>query len=188
MQPAIATPVSRADYVRFEEQASVKHEFYRGEIFAMTGGTFNHARISLNIAVYLHELLRSRPCRPMNSDMRVSTPSGLDTYPDVSVYCNTPELTDKDRTLLNPVLIFEVLSPSTRSYDRGDKFIHYRSIPGMNDYVLVDSESIFVEHYRRVERHEWHLREYQNRSDRFALRSIGETVELARFYEGIEFS
>jgi Uma2 family endonuclease len=86
----------------------------------------------------------------MNSDMRIATPSGLNTYPDTSVYCHAPELTDNNRTLLNPVLIVEVLSPSTRSYDRGDKFMHYRSIPSLQDYVLIDSEMVLVEHYQRI--------------------------------------
>jgi len=177
--------VTRAEYLRFEENATAKHEFCRGEIFAMTGGTFNHARIGLNITSYLHVLLRGKPCQPMNSDMRISTPSGLDTYPDVSVYCDAPELADKDRTLLNPVFILEVLSPSTRSYDRGDKFIHYRSIPCLRDYVLVESELVFVEHYQRVGPHEWRLHEYQQLSDSLDIVSIGQILEIAHFYDGI---
>lgn len=184
---AIDSSVSRADYLRLEETSSVKHEFCHGEIFAMTGGTFNHAKIGLNITSYLHDLLRGKPCQPMNSDMRVSTPSGLDTYPDVSVYCNTPELVDHDRTLLNPVLIIEVLSPSTRSYDRGDKFMPYRSIPCLQDYVLVDSESILVEHYRRLGSHEWHLYEYQALSETLNVASIDQRLDIERFYEGVGF-
>lgn len=185
---AIKSDVSRVEYLRFEEESSERHEFFRGEIFAMTGGTFNHARIGLNLTSYLHTLLRGRPCQPMNSDMRVSTPSGLDTYPDVSVYCNAPELADNDRTLLNPVLIVEVLSPSTRSYDRGDKFMLYRSIPCLRDYVLVESESIFVEHYQRIGQHEWRLNEYQALADRLDLTSIGQELELALMYEEIHFT
>lgn len=184
---AIKTHVSRADYLQVEENSPTKHEFCRGEIFAMAGGTFNHAKIGLNITSYLHELLRGKPCQPMNSDMRISTPSGLDTYPDISVYCNTPELADNDRTLLNPVVIIEVLSPSTRNYDRGDKFMLYRSIPCLRDYVLVESESVLVEHYQRIAKHEWHMHEYQQRSDEFNMASIGQRLEVARFYAGLEF-
>lgn len=184
---AIQTHVSRAEYLRFEEASPAKYEFFRGDIFAMTGGTFNHAKIGINITSYLHGLLRGKACQPMNSDMRVSTPSGLDTYPDVSVYCKTPELADNDRTLLNPVLIAEVLSPSTRSYDRGDKFMLYRSIPCLQDYVLVESESAFVEHYQRIGQHEWRLYEYQELSDSLDLTSIGQKLDIARFYEGIEW-
>ncbi|CAK0756856.1 Uma2 family endonuclease [Gammaproteobacteria bacterium] len=187
MMQAQKTSVSRAEYLRAEEASSDKHEFYRGETFAMVGGTFRHAKIGLNISSYLHAILRGKPCQPMNSDMRISTPSGLDTYPDVSVYCDEPELTDHDRTLLNPVLIVEVLSPSTRSYDRGDKFMLYRSIPSLRDYVLVESESVFVEHYQRVGQHEWRLHEYQQLSDVLELTCMGQVLEIAQFYEGVEF-
>lgn len=182
---AIKTQIDRAEYLRFDETSPVKHEFYRGEMFAMAGGTFSHAKISLNITSYLHTLLRGNPCQPMNSDMRVSTPSGLDTYPDVSVYCHEPELIDNDCTLLNPVLIVEVLSPGTRSYDRGDKFMLYRSIPSLRDYVLVESESVLVEHYQRVGPHEWRLNECRQSSAVLDLISIGQTLEIARFYEGL---
>ncbi|TAN51374.1 MAG: Uma2 family endonuclease [Methylococcaceae bacterium] len=185
---AIKTQIDRAEYLRLDAASPVKHEFYRGEIFAMAGGTFSHAKISLNISSHLHALLRGNPCRPMNSDMRVATPSGLDTYPDVSVYCHEPELADNDCTLLNPVLIVEVLSPGTRSYDRGDKFMLYRSMPSLRDYLLVESESVFVEHYQRIGPHEWHLHEYQQSSDVLDLASIGQTLEIARFYDGLGLS
>ncbi len=184
---AIKTHISRAEFLCFDEVSPAKHEFYRGEIFAMAGGTFGHAKIGINITSYLHTLLRGNPCQPMNSDMRISTPSGLDTYPDVSVYYHAPELTDNDRTLLNPVLITEVLSPSTRSYDRGDKFMHYRSIPGLRDYVLVESESVFVENYHHVGQNEWHLYEYQQLSDVLDFSFMGQKLEIARFYEGLGF-
>ena len=117
---ALKTQTTRDQYLAFDAESEEKHEFYDGQIFAMSGGSFNHAAIGLNVATELHNQLRGKPCQPMNSDMRVHTPSGLDTYPDISVFCDEPELTDNDRTLHNPVAIVEVLSPSTRSYDRGE--------------------------------------------------------------------
>ncbi|MEZ5447480.1 MAG: Uma2 family endonuclease [Thiolinea sp.] len=156
-------------------------------MFAMSGGSFQHATIGLNVATLLRNQLRGTPCQPMNSDMRVHTPSGLDTYPDVSVFCNEPELTDNERTLLNPVVIIEVLSPTTRSYDRGDKFWHYRSIPGLQDYVLIDSESIHVEHHQRRNRDEWLLHEYRRLEDVLYLTALGLKLDVAEFYEGLRF-
>ncbi|MEZ5448471.1 MAG: Uma2 family endonuclease [Thiolinea sp.] len=137
---ALKSHLTREQYLEHDAASEQKHEFYQGEIFAMSGGTFNHSAISTNVTTILKNLLADSPCRPMNSDMRVTTPSGLDTYPDISVFCGQPELTDKDCTLLNPVILIEVLSPRTKNYDRGNKFLHYRSIPDLLDYLLVDSK------------------------------------------------
>ena len=184
---AIQTPISREDYLKLEEVSPEKHEFYQGQVFAMAGGTFQHARIGLNVTTELAVRLRGKPCQPMNSDMRITTPSGLNTYPDASVYCGKPELTDSNKTLLNPVLIVEVLSPSTRSYDRGDKFHHYRSIPSLRDYLLIDSETVLVEHYQRIGAYEWNLHEYRRLTDILNLDSINELLTVSVFYEGIEW-
>lgn len=110
-------PLSREAYLSLENQGEFKHEYYAGQAFAMAGGTFRHARVAGSIYTSLAIALRGKSCQPINSDMRVHTPSGLDTYPDVSVYWGEPELTDKERTLLNPLVIIEVLSPSTCDYD-----------------------------------------------------------------------
>ena len=183
---AIKTQVSREEYLQLEEISPEKHEFYQGQVFAMAGGTFQHARIGLNVTTELAVRLRGKPCQPMNSDMRVVTPSGLNTYPDASVYCGQPELTDNNKTLLNPVMLVEVLSPSTRSYDRGDKFHHYRSIPSLGDYVLIDSETVLVEHYQRIGAYEWSLHEYRQSTDVLNLDSIGQQLAVSVFYEGVE--
>jgi Uma2 family endonuclease len=184
---AIKTLISREDYLKLEEVSPEKHEFYQGQVFAMAGGTFQHARIGLNVTTELAVRLRGKPCQPMNSDMRITTPSGLNTYPDASVYCGQPELTDSNKTLLNPVLIVEVLSPSTRSYDRGDKFHHYRSIPSLSDYLLIDSETVLVEHYQRMGAYEWNLHEYRRLTDILNLDSIKELLTVSVFYEGVEW-
>lgn len=84
---AIKTQISREDYLKLEETSTEKHEFYQGQLFAIAGGTFQHARIGLNVTTELAVRLRAKPCQPMNSDMRITTPSGLNTYPDASVYC-----------------------------------------------------------------------------------------------------
>lgn len=187
MVQALKAKTTRIEYLEFDASSPEKHEFFDGQIYAMAGGSFNHSAIGLNVATTLRNQLRGTPCQPMNSDMRIHTPSGLDTYPDVSVFCNESELTDDDRTLLNPVVIIEVLSPTTRSYDRGDKFWHYRSIPGLQDYVLIDSESIHVEHHHRQNRDEWLLHEYRTLDDSLHLESLELTLLLAVFYEDVKF-
>jgi Uma2 family endonuclease len=183
----IRNKATRDEYLELDDASPEKHEFFQGDIFAMAGGSFNHSTIGLNIATTLRNALRGKPCQPMNSDMRIHTPSGLDTYPDISVLCGEPELTDKRGTLHNPVLIIELLSPSTRSYDRGDKFWHYRSIPTLEEYLLVDSESVHVEHHQRQSKDEWLLHEYRDLENTLQLKSIGVTLSVAVLYEDTLF-
>jgi len=184
---ALIEQTTRAEYLALDAVSSDKHEFYDGQIFAMSGGTFNHSTIGLNVATALRNLLRGKPCQPMNSDMRVHTPSALDTYPDISVFCGEPELSDNDRTLHNPMVIIEVLSPSTRNYDRGDKFWHYRSIPDLQDYLLIDSESVNVEHHHRQSKDEWLLHTYYSLADTISLDALGIELPLTMFYEDTRF-
>lgn len=186
MQPAIRHVLNRDEYLALDTTSNKRYEFYRNEIFAMSGGTFKHATISGNIFSTLKLKLHGKACYPMNSDMRIHTPSGLDTYPDVSVYCGIPELQDQQCTLLNPIAIFEVLSPSTRDYDRGDKFNLYRSILTLNHYVLIDSASILVEHYRRIAKYEWILYEYHSLTASIYLMDVDINLLVSDIYELIE--
>lgn len=187
MPTAIKSAYLREDYLAFDDTAEMKHEFYQGEIFAMAGGTFNHAKISGQTFSTLSVKLRGKSCGVMNSDLRLSTPSGLDTYPDLSAFCGKPILTDNQRTLLNSVMIIEVLSPSTRRYDQSDKFTLYRSIPTFSDYLLVDSEKIYVQHFHKVGNYEWLLHEYFELTDNIYLSSLSESISLVEMYEGVTF-
>lgn len=180
-QPNVET--SRDDYLIQDAQSETKLEFFEGQIFAMAGGTFKHAQVAGDVYGELRQALKDKPCQPMNSDMRVHTPSGLDTYPDISVYCGDPELGDNDTTLLNPILIVEVLSPSTRDYDRGGKFAHYRSIVGLQDYLLVDPSAILVEHFHRVGQDEWLLHVYSDLASEVVLESLGLSLSLQAIYQ-----
>ena len=173
--------VTRDEYLALETKSDNKHEFYQGEVFAMTGGTFNHALIAGNIFRNIGNQLLSTSCQPMNSDMRVSTPAGLDTYPDISVYCGKPTLADNNRSLLNPVVIFEVLSPTTRNYDRGGKFTLYRSIASLKEYIMVDSENRLVEHFLKIHDGEWLLHEYREEKV-FSLSSLPIKLQLGDIY------
>lgn len=189
MSQALQNRITRDQYLALEEQTGVRHQFLNGEVFAMTGGTINHSRVARNIiSSVMNRRSAKRPCEPMNSDMRVRTPSGLDTYPDVSVFCGSPELSDKERTLHNPVVIFEVLSPATEGFDRGDKFMHYRSIPGLSDYVLVDSVKVLVERFRRSpDGVEWVLHEYRDLAEGLPLPAIEAELPLEEIYRDIAF-
>jgi Uma2 family endonuclease len=176
---------TKEEYFALEEVATKKHEFFQGNIFAMAGGTFNHARISGNTFSTLKFKLRNKHCQPTISDMQIETPHGLVTYPDIAVYCGKPELTKNQCALLNPILIIEVLSPSTRLYDQSDKFLLYRAIPSFTDYLLIDSEKIHVQHFHKNKEYEWILHEYFQLNDNVDLVSINDCLTLLEMYEEI---
>jgi Uma2 family endonuclease len=140
------------EYLAMETAAEYKSEFYRGEIFALAGGTVDHNAIVLNCSVALCARLHPGRCRVMNSDNRLHIQrSGLYTYPDVMVICGRIQFhAGRKDTVTNPLLIVEVLSESTRDYDRGGKFAFYKQIPDMQEYVLIESERPRVECYRRT--------------------------------------
>jgi Uma2 family endonuclease len=140
------------EYLAMERVADYKSEFYGGEIFAFAGATFDHNIIALNCAAELRQLLIAKSCRIGNSDTRLHIPrSGLFTYPDVMVICGKVQFYDRRKDIvLNPLLLVEVLSESTRDYDRSGKFAFYKQIPDLQEYVLIESERPRVECYRRT--------------------------------------
>jgi len=171
------------EYLAWERSSDEKHEYFDGEVFAMARASEEHNLIVTNIVATLWIALRQRPCKVYPSDLRVKIPStGLYTYPDASVLCDRPEFEDDAAdTLLNPQLIFEVLSESTEDYDRGTKFRHYRSIPSFREYVLVSQTEILVEHSIRQEDGSWLLREH-HAGGRIVLASIGCEIALDELY------
>ncbi len=179
--------ITREEYFELENKSDIKHEFFNGEIFAMSGGTFNHAAIGANTVTAFKIKLRGKCCTPTNSDMRIETPDGLITYPDAAIFCGSPELTENQCALLNPVVIIEVLSPSTRRYDESGKFTLYRSIPSFQDYLLVDSEKVFVQHFHKISHNEWLLHDYVDLTDSIELSSIQSTIYLHEIYDGIQY-
>jgi Uma2 family endonuclease len=135
-----------AEYLGFEASSNVKHEFLDGQIYAIAGGTPEHAALAAAAITLLGPQLRGGPCRPYNSDLRVRTPTGLTTYPDVTVIRGPRELDATDPlAVTNPALIVEVLSRSTEEYDSGDKFEHYKTFPSLREYVLVSHRERSVE-------------------------------------------
>ena len=173
------------EYLEMEKAATEKHEYYQGEIFAMSGPKFQHVQVCTNLLTSLAQKLKGKSCRPLNSDMRVHIEKNtLFTYPDISIVCGDPLfLNDDEWNLLNPTVIFEVLSPSTKNYDRGEKFRLYRDIPTLKEYVLVDPEAILIEAYAINKQTLWQLKEYKNIDETLQLNSIGVSLELKEIYE-----
>lgn len=177
------------EYLEFERNSEIKHEFYNGRIYAMAGAKRNHNKIALNIGSEIRTHLKGRKCEAYPSDMRIYIPRfGLYTYPDVSVVCGKPEFQDAVLdTLLNPVLLIEILSDSTESYDRGKKFQHYRSIESLQEYVLVSQNEARIEKYIRQGDGFWVLSEAVGIESSIMFESIDCPISLAEVYDKIDF-
>jgi Uma2 family endonuclease len=132
-----------------EASSSVRNEFYDGQIFAMAGASLPHNDITANLISIIRRVMRARGCRVFGSDLRVQTPGGLFTYPDVSVVCGEPLLVQgRPDTLVNPIVLIDVLSDATREYDRTQKFSLYQEIPTLREFILVEQSAVLVESYR----------------------------------------
>ena len=173
-----------------EETAEYKSEYFQGEIFALAGGSLNHNLIVGNFHTALSVALESKPCRALMSDMRLLVrQNGLYTYPDVMVVCGKVQLVEgRNDTITNPVVIVEVLSPSTHEYDRVKKFTLYRQLDSLREYILADSEQVHVTHLRRAENSDqWTIEMYDNLDAVLRLESVGCEIPLARLYNKVEF-
>jgi Uma2 family endonuclease len=176
------------EYLALERTSPLRHEYYNGSIFAMSGASREHNLIALNLGSELRAHLRDRPCETYVSDMRVLVArTGLYTYPDVAVVCGERQLQNDDvATLLNPTVLFEVLSPTTEAYDRGKKSAHYRRLESLQEYVLVAQDEVRVERYTR-RGDEWLLTELSDINDELQLVSINCVLTLREIYARIEF-
>jgi Uma2 family endonuclease len=183
--PKFITP---EEYLRLERASQEKHEYFRGEIFAMTGASREHNLIAQNTSRHLGNQLDDRQCEVYQSDMRVRIPTtGLFTYPDVVVVCGIPKFEDDELdTLLNPTILIEVLSSSTEKYDRGTKALYYRSIPSLQEYVLIAQDNVQVEHYRRQEG-QWGIADFNSLDSQLTLMSIGCSLNLSDIYKKVTF-
>ena len=177
-----------AEYLDIERKAEFRSEYFAGEMFAMSGASREHNLIALNLGSALHDQLNDRTCEVYTADMRVRISSGLYTYPDVVVVCGSPKFDDDQvDTLLNPVVLIEVLSESTADYDRGTKFKHYRQIPSLREYVLVDQTTAQIEHFVRDDNGKWALTEIAGTEKSLSLDSIGCQVPLSEVYREVSF-
>ncbi len=180
---------SLEDYFALEERGEGKHEYFRGEIFAMTGGTERHNLITGNVIGELRNQLRGKGCKVYPSDLRVKIEAtGLYTYPDTLVICGPVQFEGTRRdSVTNPVLIAEVLSPSTEGYDRGRKFQQYREIPSLRAYLLIAQDAMRVEYYARQNGQEWRFTDYITPEARIHLEAVDATVTLADIYDQVQF-
>lgn len=182
--PARLTP---AEYLAFEQASGVKHEYADGCVQAVSGASLRHATIVGNLVAILGGQLRGRGCRVLAGDMRVRMPSPVSyAYPDVMVVCGAPRLEDGVvDTLLNPALIVEVRSPATRDFDRGEKWVRYRQIDSLREYLTVAQDRPHVERYTRQGERLWLLSETADLRDSVELESIGCVLELSGLYEQV---
>jgi Uma2 family endonuclease len=181
------TYITDQEYRDGEELSTIKHESLDGQVYAMADGTFNHTKIAGNIHSSAKAALRGKPCSAHNSEQRIKIESnGQETYPDAVIFCPPSRFIGKgDSTLLTPTVIFEVLSESTASYDRTGKFKLYKTISTFKEYVLIEQDRIWVDHFRRTGE-DWLHRSYTSRSEILRLESVGIEISLDEIYEELE--
>lgn len=191
--PAAQTYLTPEEYIAFERKAipdadTIRSEYVNGEIISMSGASRTHNLITINISTALHSRLRGSGCETYANEMRVSSPATSSYfYPDVVVVCEEPRFEDDVfDTLLNPILLVEVLSPSTEAFDRGEKFAHYRSLAALREYVLVAQDQMLVEHFRRQEK-QWILTDFRKGEEILSLSSIQCELPLQEIYERVTF-
>ena len=196
------THLTPEEYIAFERKALpdteiIRHEYINGELIAMSGASRAHNLITGNISGELRTLLKGSRCETYANEMRVSTPTTTSYfYPDVVVVCEEPRFEDDVfDTLLNPIILVEVLSPSTEVYDRREKFAHYRQLPSLQEYLLVAQDQVRVEHYRRQEKQgiapvtgkDWIFTDFQELEEILPLTSIQCELPLREIYERVTF-
>jgi Uma2 family endonuclease len=180
--------ITPEEYLERERTAPYKNEYRDGRVHAMSGASRKHNLISINLASELNLQLRGRPCEVYVGDMRVRVkPANLYTYPDIVAVCGTPQFTDDHvDTLVNPLLIIEVLSPSTQGYDRAEKFASYQRIESFREYVLIAQDRVHIERYCR-DGGQWSSTSWDSLDAILALDSIGCVVPIRNIYDKLGF-
>jgi Uma2 family endonuclease len=174
-----------AEYFAWEEQQEVKHEYFDGEVFAMSGGVPNHSKIAVNLTILIGNHLDDSGCQVFNSDARIKVENNNKfVYPDLSVSCDERDR-GAEQFISYPCLIVEVLSASTEAYDRGNKFELYRRSSTLREYVLVSVDKIAIDLYRKDDKDRWQAIYYRD-GDTVELESIDLTFPIERIYRGIE--
>lgn len=183
------TKLTPAEYLAKEQKADFRSEFYKGEMFAMAGASFEHTLAKDNLAGEARSALKGRHCKVLTSDIRVKVdPTGLYTYPDIVICCDKPTFEDNVfGTLPNPQVLVEVLSDSTEKYDRGVKSQHYRQIASLQEYVLVSQDRPVIERYVRQADGDWLLTEFSGLDRVFEFASVPAKVPLSEIYRDVTF-
>ena len=188
-QPALKY-ITPEEYLAMEDAAESKHEYYQGEIFAMAGASKNHDRIGVDLGTNVNTALKSSKCEVFSNEMKIwSNAKNFFTYPDLIIVCGKAEFyQDRDDILTNPLVVFEVLSKSTQSYDRAEKFEFYRSIPTFQEYILIDQWRVHVEQRYMETRNKWILMEYSQITDVIKLTKVDIEIPLREIYRRVEFA
>jgi Uma2 family endonuclease len=184
MSAVLKPKLTLQEYLDWENAQPEKHEFHRGEIFAMTGGRRTHGRVVSNLNRRLSEALDGSPCQVFSEGMKVQVVDDTILYPDVFVTCDRADLST-DQIFRSPKLVIEVLSPSTQAYDRSKKFALYRQLASLHEYILVDPETRRVESFTRNAQGEWVLHDMSD-SVAMAIASIDCTVPMSDVFAGID--
>ncbi|HEX4999283.1 MAG TPA: Uma2 family endonuclease [Terriglobia bacterium] len=178
------------EYLALERASERRFEYRNGEIVCMSGGSAQHAEIAANIIAYLKTKLRGRSCHVYGSDLAIDAPGGRPyRYPDVSVVCGERRIEEVDGRdcLSNPVILVEVLSPASASYDLGVKFEEYKSIPTLTDYILVAQDRPYVIRRTRDDRNTWRETAFESLDATVHLESVDVNLDMRDVYEGLEF-
>ncbi|MEA5596468.1 Uma2 family endonuclease [Rivularia sp. UHCC 0363] len=178
-----------SEYLEFEVNSEERHEYINGEVICVTGGTPNHNQITGNFYASLNFGLKRQPYRVFVADQRIWIPQRrIYTYPDVMVVQGDLQLQQgRKDTILNPLMIVEVLSKSTRSYDKDEKFSVYRTIPTFQEYILIDQYTMQVEQYFKTGKNSWTFSEYYDANETVSLNSINFEISLEDIYDKVEF-
>lgn len=180
---------SPEEYLELETASEIRHEYLNGEIIPMTGGSANHNRIAGNLYAALNFALSDQDYEAFFTDVRLWIPTKkLFTYPDVMIVAGSIEfLENRTDTIVNPRVIIEVLSDSTKNYDRGEKFEFYRTLESFQEYVLIDQYKVHVEHFSKTSNKQWSFTELDEMSSTLALASVPFQIELSAVYRKVVF-
>ena len=181
--------ITSAEYLELERAAQYKSEFYQGEMIEMVGASLIHNRVKDNLVRAFGNRLSNGPCQEFSSDAKIYVDrTGSYFYPVVVVVCGKPEVQDgKGDVLLNPVVVVEILSPSTESFDRGMKFLHYQRVPSLREYLIVSQDQPLVQRYVRHDDNSWLLNSFEGLEVTLELKSIPVSIPMADVYGRIEF-
>jgi len=188
--PATKHVITVEEYLRAEALSDIRHEFHDGEVLAMSGGTYDHSVIIANLIRQLGNRLEGKPCRVLESNLRVRVTPGNYVYPDASIVCGPPQFDPQDpnrTTILNPRVVIEVLSESTEGYDRGDKFTQYREIAGLEEYVLVSQGRPLIETFVRQPESGWLMLPTSGIDAIAVIRSLKIELPLRAVYADVTF-
>ena len=180
---------SPEEYLEIEVKSEERHEYINGQIIPMTGGTPNHNQISGNFYAALNFALKRQPYRVFVTDQRLWIPQKrINTYPDVMVVAGELQFQEgRKDTLTNPIMIAEVVSKSTKSYDRDEKFAAYRTIPSFQEYLLIDQYTMHVEQYSKTDNNRWIFTEYEDTDVTISLASVPFEISLFDIYDKVDF-